>query len=222
MPTFTLQALQQRVLDGLDQNNLFYPTGNTRSVLNEGLRRLNLLVAFQMTTVPVPGATVADQLIYRTPAEITIPLRVYFEKIELSKASIRQIATKYRTWSTDSNATRGPVSEWAPIDIRQFIIHPIDAGGGRLLEVNGIAKITPLVEPTDVIQLDNQYCDLLIDFAKGRIMLKEGGKNWADNSVLSYSEWVRKVKAWSVWRGVSFARYFLAKEEEPGEFKGGA
>ncbi len=220
MPIFTLQALQQRVLDGLDQNNLFFPTGNTRSVLNEGLRRLQLLCAFSQVTVPVPGATVADQLIYRTPPEITIPLRVYYEKIELSKASIRQIATKYRTWTTDSNATRGPVSEWAPIDIRQFIIHPIDAGGGRLLEVNGIAKITPLVEPTDVIALDNQYCDILIDYCKSRIMLKEGGANFAISSTTSYAEMVRKIKAMTVWQGVKFNNYWLIKQEEPDEAKG--
>ncbi len=219
MPTFSLQALEQRCWDGLDNNRLFFSEGNVRSVLNEGLRRLQLLCAFAEVTVPVPGATVADQLIYRTPTEITIPLRVYYEGIELSKASIRQIATKYRTWSTDSNATRGPVSEWAPIDIRQFIIHPIDAGGGRLLEVNGIAKITPLVEPTDVIQLDNQYCDILVDYGKSRIRLKESGKPFSDAS-LAYQEMIRKVKAMTVWRGMTFPKYWVDREEEPTEGKG--
>lgn len=220
MPSFTLSALEQRVWDSLDDNRGFFPEGNVRSVLMEGLRRLNLLTGFQERTIPVAGATVANQLIYRTPPDITIPLRVYFESVELNKASLREIATKFRTWSTDSTATRGPVTRWAPIDIRQFIIHPMDAVGGQLLEVNGIARLTPLVNQTDVIQLDDQYCDLLIDFAKSRILYKEGSKIWADGSTLSYSEWVRKVKAWSVWQGVRFSRYYLTKEEEPAESKG--
>ncbi len=219
MPTVTLQQLERRVWDGLDSNDQMFPEGNVRSVLNEGARRLNLLVAFRQVTVPVPGATVANQLIYRTPSEVVIPLRVYFEEVELSKASLRQVATKFRTWATDSTATRGPVTRWAPIDIRQFIIHPRDAVGGQLLEVNGIARWVPLVEPTDTITLDDQYCDALVDYCKSRIRLKEGGQPFALASV-AYQEFIRKTKAWTVWESMKFPSYFVIRDEEPGEAKG--
>ncbi len=95
----------------------------------------------------------------------------------------------------------------------------MDAVGGQLLEVNGIAKWVPLTEPDDVIQLDNQYCDLLIDYCKSRIRLKEGGQPFQLASV-QYQEFIRKVKAWTVWQGMRFPRWYLAKEEEPSEGKG--
>lgn len=218
MPTFTLAQLQDRVYDGLDWNDQLYSRPNVRSVINEAICRLNHLVAFAQTTVPVAGATVANQLIYQTPAEISIPLRVYYEEAELSKASLRQIAGRFRTWSTDNSHTRGPVARWAPIDIRQFVIHPMCATGGQLLEVNGVAKHVDLVEPDDVISFDDQYADAAIDYAKSRIRLKEGGQAFALAS-LGYQEWMRKVKQWNVWNGVAFPRYYLIQQEEPSEGK---
>lgn len=218
MPTVSLYDLQNRVLDALDHNDVFYPRYLITATLNEAIRRLQLLTGFKCITVPVPGATVAGQLIYRTPTEITVPLRCYFEERELDKASLRQISNRFRSWHTDTNLTRGPVTRWAPIDIRQFIIHPMDALGGQLLEINGIAKITPLVEQTDVIQLDDQYADLIIDDARTRIMLREGSRAWELSSAFR-QEYIRKVKTMMMFESVTFRPYFLIREEESDEGK---
>lgn len=211
MPTFELTDLQQRSWDGLDGNNQLYPPANVTSVLNEGLRRLNIITAFNQATVPIGvagGFTVANQQLYAVPAGLFIPQRVYFEQRELKKMTIEQIAQRFRDWTRDASVSKGPPMRWAPIGLNQFVIHPFDAVGGRLLEVSGVAPVTPLVNAGDVVELEDHNAEILIDYTKSRIMLKEGGKPFADAS-LAYQQMIAKLKTMVAWENMAWPRYFV-------------
>ena len=219
MPTFTLSTLQQLVWDGLDNNTGLYVPAQVTSILNEVLRRTNLLVGWNQNTIPVPGFTVANQLLYSIPSGILIPTKVYYEEQELEKYSLAKLAQRFRNWAVDSNQWEGQVARWFPLGLTVFGIHPLDANGGGLLEVQGVAPITPLVNAGDVVDLNDELAEVLVKYVRGRIMLKEVGAPFNAASLV-YQEFVRGIKVMLLYESVVFPRYFLAKELEPAEGKG--
>ena len=219
MPSFTLQALEQRVWDSLDGNTFLYPEAQVRGCINEGLRRLNLLVGFDRVTTSIPGFSVAGQWLYTVPSTISIPLKVWFEQNALSKLSIKETALTFRNFTTDTTTNAGPVRAWYPIGITRFGIYPADAIGGQLLEVTGLRTITPLVLPGDVVGLDDQFVEILITYVRSRIMIKEGGKPFADSS-LAYQQMISMVKPFMVWDGMRFPRYWIEKQTEDQQGRG--
>jgi hypothetical protein len=219
MPSWTLAALEQRVWDSLDNNTFLYPELQVRQCLNEGLRKLNLLVGFDQVTTAIPGFSVAGQTLYSVPPNITIPIKAWFEQNELDKLSIKQTALTYRNFTTDTTSNAGPVKSWYPIGITRFGIYPADAVGGLLLEVTGVNRVTPLVLPGDVINLDDQWCDALIMWVRARIMLTEGGKPFADASAC-YQQFIGMVKPFLIWQALKFPRYFIERELEQAQGRG--
>lgn len=219
MPTFTLAALKQRCYDNLDITPGLYPADQVTANLNEGLRRLNLLVGWNQDTISVPGFSVANQLIYSVPAGLTLPMTVWFEERRLDKISIESIGMKYRNWVTDLTSTAGPVTRWVPIGTSRFACHPIDSSGGRLIEVTGLADVVPLVSDADVVNLEDQFVDALINYVRSRIRIKEGGSRFAQDS-LAYQQMVSQVKPWLIWQGMKFPQYFVKRQFEPAEGRG--
>ncbi len=219
MPSYTLSALQGLVYDGLDGNQGLYPPAQVTSVLNEVLRRVNLTTGFTQTTVPVPGYTVANQLLYPTPPGILIPTKVYYEERELEKYSLAKLAQKHRNWAIDTNQWQGQVARWFPLGLTTFGIHPLDANGGGLLEVQGVAPITPLVLPDDVVQLNDELAEILVEYARGRLMLKEPGAPFNAASA-AYQDFIRAMKGMAIWGQIQWPSYWISKELEPSGAKG--
>lgn len=215
MPTFTLSQLEQRIWDSLDNNSGQYPEPQLRLVVNEGLRRLNLLTGFNQATVSVSGGSVANRLEYSTPAGIMIPMRLDYNGRELNRMSFRRLVQKRIDWATKTNAS-GPVSDWATISLTRFVICPIDAVGGSVLDMTGVAPITPLVNSGDPVTLDDAFADLLVDYGRMRAPLKEGGATFA-NASIAYQAMVKKLKTMTIWSGMAFPQYWLLKSEEPAE-----
>ena len=73
--------------------------------------------------------------------------------------------------------------------------------------------------PADTVDLDDEFVVTLIDFCRGRILLKLGGKPFASAS-LSYSRFIHNVKDMVISAGMIFPRYFVAEAEEGVEGKG--
>ena len=220
MPTVTLSALQSRVYARLDTSPLgLYPVSQVTLVLNEGLRRLNMLIGWKMDTVAVPGFTQANTLVYTVPDTLTIPTMVWCEKRALRKISLARISQQFKNWITDTNLTAGPISRWVPIGLTKFAIHPQDSADGRLLEVTGIAKVTPLVGANDTVDIEDEWADALVDYALSRIRLKEGGTRFASDSII-YNQLVSKIKPALLWQSMKFHAYFVSKETEPAQGRG--
>jgi len=218
MPTFTLASLSQRILDQLDNNTGEFPQAQVTSVINEGLSRLNVVTGFNQATVTVPGGTVAGQLEYDTPDGIMFPLRCDYNGRQLSPLSLRSLSRRYRNWAEDTTVL-GPVSQWARIGIGKFVIHPIDLAGGNDLDVTGIAPAPRLSSPGDPVHLDDQFVDILVDYGKNRLPLKEGGRPFQSAS-LAYRDMIRKIKTMTCWSEMKFPSYWLIQEQEPAQGRG--
>lgn len=211
MPTVTLAYLRQRVYDGLDNNTVFFTTDQVDRAINQGLRRLNVIVGFIQDTVPYPGFTIAGQSLYDTPDGILAPLRVYCEGRELEKLTLTELGQAYRSWAVDTTATKGPTARWAPIGLSRFVIHPIDAVGGNFLETQGIVPMTPLVADDDVMSLEDPWLDLIVRYAQARVLLKDSAQTFAQASLI-YQQWISTLKNFTAWSGMRWPAYWYIKE----------
>lgn len=216
MPTVTLAALEARILADLDGNTAFYTEPFLRRVINQGLRRLNNLVGFHQAQVPVPGFTSAGGYLYDTPDGILFPLSVWYEQRELQLTSLQDLGRKHRSWSTETSATDGVVRNWAPAGLSRFVINPADAYGGALLEVFGVAPITPLVDPGNTVDLNDEFVEILVDYGVSRGQLPVGGQPFAVAS-MAYQRMVANIKEHLLFQSMVFPKYWLLKQEEPGK-----
>ena len=213
MPTYTLAQLESRTWDQLDGNTGEFPEPNVRAVLNHGLSRFNLVVGIQSATIPVTGFTVANQFAYNCPAGLMIPVRYDYEGRELQKMPLDRLARAFPSWVTDNSSNLGPPARVGVIDLTQFILHPADAYGGGLLEVTGIVPMTPLVNQGDVVTLDDQWAECLIAYAKPRLLVKEGGKAFAD-AVQAFKPYRDKMREASIWKSVIWSQQDLSKRTQ--------
>ncbi len=212
MPTWTLDQLDQLVLDRVEGNNILYSVPERYSVINQAIRIINLFSAFNETSIELPGFTVANQLLYSIPSPIIFPTRIAFEGRDLDKTGLKLAAQTYRSWAVDTTDTYGPVARWIPIGIKTFALHPIDAQGGNDLTITGVAEPNQLVNPDDVMQLDDEFVSLIADYGGHRLCLKEAGKTFADASVLIQAFW-REMKTLKRWDTFKAPRYFVQVQQ---------
>jgi hypothetical protein len=214
VPSVTLAQLSQQTLDQLDQSPEFPPTQVT-AVLNQGLSKINCLVGIQSATIPVPGFTVSNQFAYAVPSGIFIAVRFDFEGQELSRMSFDRLVRAYPGWVTDVSANVGPPAHAGSVDLQNFILHPADSYGGGLLEVTGITPTKPLVSPGDVVQLDNEFTEILVAYAKMRLLAKESNKAFFD-AWNAWKPYQKKLRSMSIWRDIRWAQINLAVQQRFG------
>lgn len=211
MPQYTLLDLENSVYSTLDNNTLFYPQAEVDRAINEALRVLNCFTGFLQTSVVVPGGTDADRVYYDVPDGILFPLAVHWQNRQLMRNSIPVLASKHLDWTKRSSAIHGSPADWVPLGIRKFALHPQDAVAGNTLTVYGVARTTPLVLATDVVQLPDEYADAITHLASHAVQIKEGGNIFAQASVL-YQGFLHEMKSMERWRRVTHPRYWVEAE----------
>lgn len=207
MPTVTLAELLVRVYDQLEQNDQLYTFAQLTAAINESYRIVNAFCGINQSLVSVPGFSVANQLLYTVPSPILFPLSAYFEGRLLRKSSLGSLARNNRGWATNSTHKSGPVRSWAPIGITQFVIHPYDSLGGRDIAVQGVIEPTPLVILTDILQVEDEYLDMIISLTAHRAQLKEGGRVFANSSQTMLNEFYRGLKDRIIFRDFKAPTY---------------
>lgn len=208
MSVYTLATLRTLVYSRVENNQLLYTNAEVSAIINESLRVINIFTAFNETSTAVSGSSVADQLLYSVPTGIIFPTQVAFNGRVLDKIGLNSIAELYQSWATDTTNTYGPVGRWVPIGINKFAIHPIDAVGGNTILVTGVAETTQLSADGDVMELDDEFVSLVVDYCGHRLVLKEAGKVFSDASILIQTFWrdMKALKRLQTWKA---PRYFV-------------
>lgn len=215
MPSVTLTQLSTEILDQLDGNSGEFPQGQITAVINQGLSKLNCMVGIQSATIAVSGGTVANQLLYAVPAGIFIPTRFDFNENEMSRMSFDRLVRAYPNWTSDYSVNTYAPAHVASVDLQNFVIHPIDSSSGDVLEVTGIPPTTPLVSGSDVVALDNEFTEILVAYAKMRLLAKEGNKAFSD-AVAAYKPYQKKLRSMSIWNQVQWSQIALAVQQRFG------
>lgn len=208
MPNYTLADLDSRVLDRLEGNSLFYVQTERTNAINEALRVLNVFTGFNQATVSVPGGTQIGRYLYDQPSGTLFPMAIAFNGRQLRRTTFRALTRDYRLWSLQNTVNYGPVAHWWPIGIQKFGIHPADMMGSLTLAITAVVEPPLLVNQTDQTIVPDEFTESLIELAAHVLQLKEGGKIFADASVL-YQKFLSEMKDYGRWRYLVQPRYWI-------------
>jgi hypothetical protein len=195
VPQTTLSDFENRTWTRLDNNQELYQQSSVDRLINEGARVLNLFTGFSQAQVPV-GLTIANWQWYRIPAPIVYPMRMYLEGKLLYKSTATGTSNTDQRWLRAGSGSY--TRSWIPVGTQLFGIHPVDPSGGKYLECWGVTTPALLVNPTDTLNLDDEYADLVSLYAFVNLVLKEGGKPFADASA-GYQQWLKRARALQRW-----------------------
>jgi hypothetical protein len=185
-----LSDLEQRVWGRLDGDTAFYRQPDVDRLLNEGSRIVNLFAGFSQDRVAL-GLTVQSWIFYRIPSPIVLPMKVYLDGKELQKSTLDGAGQTFPKW-LQGRALRN-LSSWIPIGTRMFALAPPDSLGGRVLEVWGVTTPALLIGSNDTLTLDDDFTDLIVDYAYMNLAYREGGKPAAD-ALKGYSGWMKRMR----------------------------
>jgi hypothetical protein len=127
----------------------------------------------------------------------------------LGRSSLGSLSRTHLAWATDASVKSGPPREWAPIGINQFVINPMDSIGGRDIEITGVVEPVLLVNPADVISVNDDFETMIVNLAAHRIQLREGGKVFASSSLLLQG-FYHELKQLCKLQQMRFPKYFVA------------
>lgn len=211
MPTVTLADLTSRIYSRLDNNTALYTQPEITSAINEVVRVSNVVVGYIQTSVTYE--TRPNQVWYDVPASILIPLRMQFEQTFLEKFTLSNLGQSAPDWLTETTASTGiPVAHWTTAGMRLFAIHPADSVGGNELYITGVAEPVQLVNPTDRISIPDEFSEMLENMAVVTLVLKEGGKIFADGSIM-YQKYMSRLKAFKRFENMRFPIYFVEEAQ---------
>jgi len=200
MPDTSLADLLDSVYARLENNTAFYERATCVCAINEGIRVLNNFTGFTVGYVSVPSYTVANQAVYAMPATVLFPLSIWFEGKLLNKCELTTLSGLLPRWLKETTATEdAPVADWIPLGLTQFAIHPADAIGGRDLRVYGVLEPVKLVLDTDVIDIEDEFHEIIVEYASSTLPLMEAGKTFAD-AAESYLSFQKKMKSRMRWQ----------------------
>lgn len=212
MPSYTLAIFREKVYSHVENNTELYTLAEVDRAINEALQVLNLYTGYLQGSVTI-GNTQINRFIYDVPSSVLIPEAVYLADRRLFPVSVPAMAMRQREWLRQTTANFGTVRHWIPIGITKFAIHPADATGGRSLKVEGVLEPTPLVNASDIANISDQLADAVQNLAAHVLMLKEGGKIFADAS-LQYQRFLHDMKSMGRWRTLRQPRYFIEQVSE--------
>jgi hypothetical protein len=208
MPQTTLADFETRVWTKLDNNQQLYQQSSVDRLINEASRVVNLFSGFSQSQVAI-GLTVANWQWYRVPAPIVFPMQIFMENRLLYKSSAGSTAATDRKWIRGGSGSY--TRTWIPVGTRMFGINPTDPSGGKYLECWGITTPALLVNPGDSLVLDDEYAELIVEYAFLNLVLKEGGKPFADASK-GYQNGIKRMRSLQRWEGKINPRYFAEVE----------
>ena len=207
MPLFVANDLDQMVLSTVEGNGTLYTFQERYDAINEAVRIINLHTGYLHTSITF--ASIAGRSIYNTPSGILIPLRLEFNGRYLHPSGVDMLNHSYPEWMKDTTTSLGsPVARWARWGLTKLVVHPSDGVGGQSMVLYGIDEPPLLVNPTDVIPMNDEMADEIKDYAGHILPMKEGGAIFSAAS-LYYQEFIRKRKLTARWKQMTWPSYFV-------------
>lgn len=195
MASLTLQSMRTRVYARVESNALFYPAVDVDRAINETLETLTLVTRYRIGTVTLPMMTAPRRVFYDIPPTVIVPVDVYVDGERLEKGRLSASGILNAHWMDGVGDGYGC---WIPIGPKKFALSPPDAQGGRLIQVGGMLGHTTLVADDDVVDIDDSWVDPIVENAFVWLVLKEGGKVFAD-AMGGFQKFQKFLEAESYW-----------------------
>lgn len=198
MPAVTLKTLRRLIYDRLENNGTWYSQVEVDDALNEGIAVTNVWTGLFQRTVTI--YSIANRVIYDTPQEILMPIRIDYEGKTLTPIGLQNMGLAYKDWMKQTTRQQGvTVGEWIALGISKFAMRPVDSYGGRAITVTGVYEPAELVNESDVIQLP-QESDI-VDYAVHILQLPEGGTAF-NQSMPIFESFLAGVKTVSLYKSL--------------------
>lgn len=212
MPLISLATLQARVYSRIDSNGLLYPVDEVNALVNEAVKILNVFTGLYQATVVINSQP--NRTWYHVPQSLIWPSRVQYERTYLERSGMLQMGRSRPMWTTETTLNqRSSVTSWVPFGFRTIGIHPADSLGGHEIAITGCAEPPLLVNPSDTINLNNDYFAAFDEYVACTIVLKESPKTFSQAS-MSYNSFLKIIKKVTVFRSFSAPRYWLDEAQQ--------
>jgi hypothetical protein len=201
MPSISLSELQSSIYTRLDNNTNLYLAAELTSAINESIRSANLFTGYIQGTSSISSVT--NQVWYTVPNGVLVPLRLTFAGPFLEKTSLEKLSNYNPNWQLDTTRNTGiPVVQWVTSGLWNFAIHPADSIGSNTMLLTSVLEPTLLVDSGDTIQVPNEYAEAIEELSVVALVLKEGGKSFADILMLRQKamDTLKKFRRWQTER----------------------
>lgn len=141
----------------------FWTATEANLAINETLQWYNLYTGVWRRRVVLP--TIADQVVYATPAAFLAPVRMEFNGKPIAMSSLNDLDNGRPEWQSETTADAQNPDEpqlWAPIGMTTFAIWPADATGANSLTLDGVLATPVLTEDASTLDLDASEVDAVL------------------------------------------------------------
>lgn len=156
-------------------NHYFWVDAELNAAINEALRTWNLLIGIWCEKYTVSTAAGANWI--TLPSTITSATRVEYANKALKCVAVRDMDNGNPGWETLPGTPR----YWAPVALNLLALFPVDTDSTTSLTVDGVRSTPILSNDTDTVDLDQGSYDLLLDYARHLLLLKLGGREFAES-----------------------------------------
>jgi hypothetical protein len=197
----------------------FYRVTELNYLLQESLRFWNLCTSFWVTRVLFNTVTPVTPW-YQLPSTITGNMRISWQNIPLSVASLHDLDYGRPNWESETTATGGDVPTvpklWTIGALNLIAIWPADSAPPNSLVVDGIASTPILTSDTSTLDIGQEEMKSLLDYCEHVAMLKQGGKEFQDSQALfkaflkaagERSTIIRQSGVYEKWMGIDKGRW---------------
>ena len=174
---FTLPQLQALFYEQVGGNVAFWRPDEATRILQEAFRIFNCLTGFWRDRIDGGALTVAGQVYYPTPPQLSYILRVEVDEVPMASTSLYDLDYGQPTWESEVCTASTIPQAFAPIGFNWFALWPASFAGGESLIVEGV---TPAPDITAVgnVNLGQDELETILDYAQHVAQFKEGGQEF--------------------------------------------
>ncbi len=178
---FTLAQLLTLFYEQVGGNQTFWRPDEATRILQEAFRIFNALTGFWRDRIDT-GFTVAGQVYYPTPPQLSYVLRVEVNEVPMASTSLYDLDYGQPTWESEVCTGTNIPQAFAPVGFNWFALWPASLAGGESLIVEGV---TPAPDITAVgnVNMGQDELETILDYAQHVAQFKEGGQEFEASQI---------------------------------------
>ena len=173
---FTLAQLITLFYEQVGGNQAFWRPDEVTRILQEAFRVFNVLTGFWRDRIDT-GFTVAGQVYYPTPPQLSYVLRVEVDEVPMASTSLYDLDYGQPTWESEICTSTTTPQAFAPVGFNWFALWPASFAGTESLIVEGVVP-APVLTNVGFVNLGQDEIETILDYAQHIAQFKEGGQEF--------------------------------------------
>jgi hypothetical protein len=175
---FTWSLLISQFYERVGNNAVFWTKDEVIRILNESMRVFNCLAGFWRDRIDTGAQTVAGQIWYATPVQLTYILRVEVNRIALASTTLYDLDYGRPEWENDICLIGTFPQMFAPMGQNLYALWPAPFESTNSLIVEGVVPAPQYTADTDNVNIGTEEVRSVLDYAEHVAQFKEGGQEF--------------------------------------------